>query len=361
MPVRRPAFSLIVIILLIAGCGSKSSTDPISQKPGTTPPDTPAQHIPLQATIQGIAQNHTLQIQYNQHPPIHIDHTANNTPYFLGTQAPDTSYHIQIIQHPWQQLCSIQNPSGTITTHSQPVITITCATTKLNDTGIHSCATASQADTTCPQAAAPRQDADTGRDFAARQGTILKIGNGNAGFDFTKISADGTPLPPSSPTWSCVLDNHTGLMWESKSPGPGLHNAQHTYTWYNPSGYDDGGNPGAVQTSPPKPENCTNHLPACNTHEYIIAVNISTLCGSRDWRLPTREELRSIIDYSQHKVAIDTDYFPATMAGWYWSASPNADYHYFAWGINFGNANDFTNFKHIAHHVRLVRSHKEKP
>ncbi|MBT7141137.1 MAG: DUF1566 domain-containing protein, partial [Gammaproteobacteria bacterium] len=66
-----------------------------------------------------------------------------------------------------------------------------------------------------------------------------------------------------------------------------------------------------------------------------------TLCGASDWRMPTREELRSIVAYDRTIPAIDTDYFPNTVANWFWSASPNAGISDSAWIVNFyyGNVN----------------------
>ena len=40
----------------------------------------------------------------------------------------------------------------------------------------------------------PRQDGDFGRDALARAGQLTKIGGGEAGFDFTKISNSGQPF-----------------------------------------------------------------------------------------------------------------------------------------------------------------------
>lgn len=42
------------------------------------------------------------------------------------------------------------------------------------------------------------------------------------------------------------------------------------------------------------------------------------------WRLPTRQELESILDLSRHKPAIDTDKFPDTKNEYYWSSTPCA-------------------------------------
>ncbi|GAB0151071.1 DUF1566 domain-containing protein [Marinobacterium sp. BA1] len=42
------------------------------------------------------------------------------------------------------------------------------------------------------------------------------------------------------------------------------------------------------------------------------------------WRLPTRQELESILDLSCHDPAIDTDTFPDTQSSSYWTSTPCA-------------------------------------
>jgi hypothetical protein len=58
-----------------------------------------------------------------------------------------------------------------------------------------------------------------------------------------------------------------------------------------------------------------------------------TLDGSSDWRLPTRIELVSIVDYTKHNAAIDPTYFPGTLTHAYWTSTamvffPNASNHF---------------------------------
>lgn len=42
------------------------------------------------------------------------------------------------------------------------------------------------------------------------------------------------------------------------------------------------------------------------------------------WRLPTVDELNSIVDRSKCRPAIDTDAFPDTKRDWYWTSTPCA-------------------------------------
>ena len=68
----------------------------------------------------------------------------------------------------------------------------------------------------------------------------------------------------------------------------------------------------------------------CNTQAYIAAVNAQGLCGHNDWRMPTQEELVSLLDYGRTDVTqpmIDPDYFPHTSSSVdfpYWTALGSA-------------------------------------
>ncbi|MDP2141329.1 MAG: DUF1566 domain-containing protein [Gammaproteobacteria bacterium] len=42
------------------------------------------------------------------------------------------------------------------------------------------------------------------------------------------------------------------------------------------------------------------------------------------WRLPTVDELQTILDRSRYNPAIDTEKFPDTKSTWYWTSSPCA-------------------------------------
>ena len=39
------------------------------------------------------------------------------------------------------------------------------------------------------------------------------------------------------------------------------------------------------------------------------------------WRLPTREELLTLVDLERHDPCIDTDKYPDTKSTWYWTAT----------------------------------------
>ncbi len=171
---------------------------------------------------------------------------------------------------------------------------------KLNDTGQDWCANTT-AIVTCPESLFPDQDGDHGRDALARNGQLQKIGFGSAGFDYTKISNLGQPLPENAPLgtgpndYACLRDNHTGLLWEVKTTDPlSLRYFARKYAWYDTNPATNGGNPGDLG----QPLECNQTLSNCNTAAFVAAVNTQGLCGYSDWRLPTPDELLGTINYN---------------------------------------------------------------
>jgi hypothetical protein len=59
------------------------------------------------------------------------------------------------------------------------------------------------------------------------------------------------------------------------------------------------------------------------------------LAGHRDWRLPTRIELISILDLRQSSPAIDGDAFPNTDRAYFWTSTPVAAVPDAAWVVDF--------------------------
>ncbi|MDD5092413.1 MAG: DUF1566 domain-containing protein, partial [Candidatus Wallbacteria bacterium] len=125
--------------------------------------------------------------------------------------------------------------------------------------------------------------------------------------------------------WCMVRDNNSGLVWEVKSPVPDdLNYFEDRYTWQ---------------------ESCD---------AYITALNDSEYGGFTDWRLPNREELRSIADYSGIIPAVDRAYFPGCLPEFYWSGDSYRDKD-FAWGIYFAYGCAICYLKEIRYCVMAVR------
>ena len=229
---------------------------------------------------------------------------------------------------------------------------------RLNDTGQDWCASATVRNLTCPQSGFPRQDGDFGRDALARAGQLIKIGGGDAGFDFTKISNSGQPLPATAQlgtganNWGCTRDNLTGLLWEVKFPdAASLRHRNHTYTWYSTDGSINGGNPGNVGIA----GSCSSTLSLCNTQAFVAAVNAQGLCGFDDWRMPDQGQLFGIVSQGRTNPAIDPFYFPNTLTSFYWTGRTQAGDASNAWGVTFDNGFLPGGAKSVTFHVRLVR------
>ena len=88
----------------------------------------------------------------------------------------------------------------------------------------------------------------------------------------------------------------------------------------------------------------------------INASNNANLCGFNDWRVPTIDELKTLVDDGRSDPSIDVHYFPNTLSASYWSSSPRAGYSRYAWIVHFNDGNDYYSSRSNDRRVRLVRS-----
>ena len=62
---------------------------------------------------------------------------------------------------------------------------------------------------------------------------------------------------------------------------------------------------------------------------------LSDSSAAGDWRLPNLNELKTLVDYSQHNPALPTGYpFTNVQLGSYWSSSTSALDTTYAWAAN---------------------------
>lgn len=203
------------------------------------------------------------------------------------------------------------------------------------------------------------QDAVHGRD--ANPATNSDT-DGHKGFSFTKLKADGAALAIQSGSWSdagseaagtkwsCVQDNVTGLIWEVKTNDSGLRDKDWTYSWYNNNSASNGGSAGTADGG----NNCFATT-RCDTEKYVADVNAATLCGSGDWRVPTKAELKTLRKLDSGSPAIDSNFIPNTISSTYWSASPYAGNSSNAWFVHFTYGVESNGGKSGSAYVRLVR------
>ena len=140
-----------------------------------------------------------------------------------------------------------------------------------------------------------------------------------------------------------ITDTNTGLMWETKTHDGTLEDASDTYTWTATTRTIWG---------------------------FLDALNSANLgkgfAGYRDWRIPNRRELESLVDAAQSNPAIAAIFSSpcnegcsqcsCTLAAQYWSSTTSATDSTKAWAIDFSTGSVNMRLKSAAFlAVRAVR------
>jgi len=96
--------------------------------------------------------------------------------------------------------------------------------------------------------------------------------------------------------------------------------------------------------------------PGAFTYEQALehAARIAQETGV-SWRVPTRQELESLIDKTRKNPAIDTFVFPDTPSSRFWSSSPYVGSTSFAWFVGFYDGYVYYDYRSYSSAVRLVR------
>lgn len=83
--------------------------------------------------------------------------------------------------------------------------------------------------------------------------------------------------------------------------------------------------------------------------------------GDDQWRLPTIDELQTLIEYNCQDPATNTSIFPNTPSWKFWSETPLVENLAYAWTVDFLDGSSSTRLKSItSHYVRLVKGKRPK-
>lgn len=179
----------------------------------------------------------------------------------------------------------------------------------------------------CRETPLQAQDCAVGRDSLALLGQLQKVGNGAAGFDYSKTGPSGEQLPDDAIEWDCIVDNHTGLMWEVKQAkgSGGLRDSSYSYSWFSSE---------LSEYASDNQGSCFDDT-NCDTEKFAARVNETGLCSFTDWRLPTKIELHDLVHYGTSAPSFDTRYFRHGKAGAYWASTIDTDDPGSVWRVDF--------------------------
>lgn len=159
------------------------------------------------------------------------------------------------------------------------------------------------------------------------------------------------------PLTSCVKDNVTGLVWEGKEAS-GLRAGSRGFTNYTSTKELQMQGDSFYVTPTQAQIDMAN-----NSVGYKNYVNSVALCTFTDWRLPTLDELQTIVDYGAPvngvaSPAVQSAYFPNTNSGslqTYWTDTSRNLVPLHAWGLSFSSGEAVTSERKTLQNVRLVR------
>ena len=190
---------------------------------------------------------------------------------------------------------------------------------------------------------------------------------------FVKLDAIGNKLPASASHWSCVNDLETNLFWVVSMPSFTHAAVERTFRWGGLTALEGrlgkylGDNRRALAR-----ESSALALVFDDWSDLILNRRKTKLCGLDNWRVPSLYELNGLVSCESGKradldrgcgkkqkpFAFNTEYFPDTKKGYYWSSSPagltNTAHH--AWAVHSTDGSDSPRYRGSQHYVRLVGS-----
>ncbi|MEK6201631.1 MAG: DUF1566 domain-containing protein [Desulfobulbaceae bacterium] len=163
-------------------------------------------------------------------------------------------------------------------------------------------------------------------------------------------AADWNPQPDTGQT-HCYDTNGTAIS--CSAAGLPLYGQDGQYRGAEPSYKDNGDQTVSDQNSGlmwMKSDDSTGRVWQ-DAVEYCSGLDFA---GRSDWRLPTRFELDSIVNYGRSYPAMHPVF--SCQSSFYWSAIPYAGDPVYAWGIYFNDGADHWLDKSNRYYVRCVRS-----
>ena len=103
---------------------------------------------------------------------------------------------------------------------------------------------------------------------------------------------------------------------------------------------------------------CSGSPEIYNWEDALLNSQGISYAGHTDWRLPNRNELKTLVDYSKADLATDTSIFPTTLKAnsWYWTSTTNPNGADRAWLVYFIHGNDENGYKSNYAYARAVRT-----
>ncbi|WGZ93932.1 MAG: DUF1566 domain-containing protein [Candidatus Thiothrix putei] len=198
---------------------------------------------------------------------------------------------------------------------------------------------------------------------------------------FTQLDANGGDVTPGLESAACVKDSQSGRAdryWEAKTDEPSgqtlsgetFRDKDYGYFWFDGTGGAKGPAAGAATVAnlfsgtPCQAYGTT--LKTCDTKDYIAAVNAAKVCNKTTWRLPTKDELMSLVDSTQTQKPYIKPVFGSTAAEdpaganqvtrGYWTSTAVATDASRRVAISFGSKNGLVE-EHLTHgsHYNYVR------
>jgi Protein of unknown function (DUF1566) len=169
------------------------------------------------------------------------------------------------------------------------------------------------------------------------------LAGGQTGDGLCRLPGDGVngePLRYRTLMDGTIKDLNTGLTWEVKNNGGGIHGVNRTFTWSD-SGTEPDGTAFTVFLDTLNNKCDQGETISCTKNSDCQGVGNGKCgyAGHQDWRMPNVKELQSIVDYGRFQPAIDPTFGPTrpnSAAGPnYWSSTTYAQDEDFALFVNF--------------------------